>query len=281
MELERGLKMAHTYKYTILTAIPDQRRGERVNVGIVVFREDRLDVRFQLALQKLKALTGEVWNRRITAIEAQIRKTFEASAPPEDMLRTISTVDPIITPVGLGVVNVVSETNYEKSIQEIMSALVLLPKRRPKIEVQTRINTEIAKQFRRDKVLAKPEESIINKKIVRGLPVVANEGLNADFAVKNGKMHIASTLDLRKQNASLAEAALKSIILDKSVDVFGKNTRKLGVYAVDKDMKNQYLQHIRLLDDYADEIYNWEDAASQKKFLRSIYDSLPQKFFQN
>jgi hypothetical protein len=49
--------MAHTYQYSILTAIPDARRGERVNVGIVVFREGKADVRFVQAAFKLKALT--------------------------------------------------------------------------------------------------------------------------------------------------------------------------------------------------------------------------------
>ncbi|TMK03458.1 MAG: DUF3037 domain-containing protein [Alphaproteobacteria bacterium] len=44
--------MAHIYKYTILTAIPDPRRGERVNVGIIVFKDDGLDVRFRQASGK-------------------------------------------------------------------------------------------------------------------------------------------------------------------------------------------------------------------------------------
>jgi hypothetical protein len=39
--------MAHIYRYSILTAIPDARRGERVNVGMVVFREGKPDVRLR------------------------------------------------------------------------------------------------------------------------------------------------------------------------------------------------------------------------------------------
>ena len=76
--------------------------------------------------------------------------------------------------------------------------------------------------FRDAKVLAKPHASIMDRKIVRDLPVAPNEGLTADFALQNGMMHIASTLDLRKQNASIAEAALKSIVLDKSGTYGGK-----------------------------------------------------------
>ena len=34
--------MAHIFKYAVLMAIPDPARGERVNVGLVIFREDRM-----------------------------------------------------------------------------------------------------------------------------------------------------------------------------------------------------------------------------------------------
>jgi Protein of unknown function (DUF3037) len=273
------LVMAVTCKYTILTAVPDPRRGERVNVGIVVFRDSGLDVRFRLAAHKLKALTGETWDSRIQSIQSRILHVFEEGMPPEEMLLTLGSVDPIISTAGLGTVNVASDSEYERAIQEIIATLVLLPQRKQKPEIQTRINTEIAKRFKADKVLAKPDEGINKKKIVRGLPVAPNEGLSADFALQNGKYNVASTLDLRK-HTSLAEAALKSIILDKSAEVFGENTRKIGVYALERDMKDQYRQHVRLLSDYADETYNWLEPARKRKFIRTLYDAIPAELFQ-
>lgn len=279
MASDMVLRMALTCKYTILTAVPDPRRGERVNVGIVVFRESGLDVRFRLASHKLKALTGETWDSRIQSIQSRILHIFEEGVPPENMLRALGSVDPIISTVGLGTVNFSSDAEYERSIQDIIATLVLLPQRIQKPEIQTRINTEIANRFKADKALAKPNESINNKKIVRGLPVAPNEGLSADFALQNGKYHVASTLDLRK-HTSIAEAALKSIVLDKSTEVFGKKTRKIGVYALERDMRDQYRQHVRLLSDYADETYNWLDLASQRKFIRSLYNAMPSELFQ-
>lgn len=201
--------MAATYKYTILTAVPDPRRGERVNVGIMVFRDSDLDVRFRLASYKLKALTGINWDSRIENAQAKIAAAFDKDAPPEDVLRRIAAIDPLFLPVGMGTLTASNLPDYERSVDEILSALVLLPKRQKTTDAgQTRINTEIAKVFKKDKVLAKPEESISKKRIVRGLPVALNEGLEADFALQNGKLHIASTLDLRKHNATIAEAAL-------------------------------------------------------------------------
>lgn len=37
--------MEHIYNYAILQVTPDLRRGERVNIGIVVFHDNNLDIR--------------------------------------------------------------------------------------------------------------------------------------------------------------------------------------------------------------------------------------------
>jgi hypothetical protein len=269
--------MENTYKYAILTAVPDPRRGERVNIGIVVIKESELDVRFQQAASKLKALTGSTFDSRIQSAGKRI-KEFSSKAPVEEILSRINMVDPILSPTGTGIINVHSTADYERRIGEILTTLIVPPRER-RTESQSRINTEIAKVFQEHKALAKPNTSITKGKIVRDYSVSPNEGLRADFALKNGKLHVASTLDLRKSNATLAEAALKSIVLDKATEVFGGNkgtgVRTIGVYAVAADMRQQFKQHIELLGDYADETYNWEDGRQHSKFLRAMYDALP------
>jgi hypothetical protein len=265
--------MAHTSKYSILTAIPDRRRGERINVGIVVFRDGGLDVRFQQAAFKLKALTRENWDSRIEGIRQRINAVYKPSDTPEEMVERVGFADPLIAPSGLGMINWHSVTDYENNISEIMESLVLLPKPKP-ADAASRINTEIAQIFRKAKALAKKEQTLKDGKIVRGLPVAPSEGLTADFALKNTVMHIASTLDLRKQSARLDEAALKSIVLDKSREKYGKRARLIGVYAVETDMKKQFSNHIELLSDYADETYNWLEIGKRNKFLHRMYDAM-------
>jgi Protein of unknown function (DUF3037) len=266
--------MAHTYKYSILTAIPDPRRGERVNIGIVVFLDGKLDVRFQQASFKLKALTRENWDSRIESIRRRISELHQKkNEAPDSMLSKISFVEPLISSSGLGTFHSHSPEDYENTINDILQSLVLLPKAKPSDAV-SRINTEITKAFKTAKALAKPDQSLRDGKIVRGLPVAINEGLLADFALQNSKMHIASTLDLRKHTVRLDEAALKSIVLDKSREVYGKTVRTIGVYAVEPDMKKHFSTHIELLSDYADETYNWLEMGRRTKFLRSLYDAI-------
>ncbi|MBR0693248.1 DUF3037 domain-containing protein [Bradyrhizobium lablabi] len=265
--------MDHTYKYSVLTATPDRRRGERVNVGIVVFRDGKTDVRLVQAAFKLKALTRENWESRLEAIRDRIVRLCDNGDTPEACLERLALVDPLIAPTGMGMLSAHGGSDYERTVGEILESLVLLPKPRP-TDAVSRINTEIAKTFRKAKALAKPEQGLKDGKIVRFLPIAPNEGLLADFALRNGRMHIASTLDLRKQSVRLDEAALKSIVLDKSREVYGKSVRRIGVYAVEPDLKKHFSHHIELLSDYADETYNWLDQTKRNRFLRTMYDAL-------
>jgi hypothetical protein len=264
--------MAHTYEYAVLTAVPNPRRGERVNVGIVVFRHDKIDVRFRQAAYKLRALTGEAWDSRLESASACLTDLFSSSGKAAEALETFGMLEPLLKPSSLGWLSAETDHEYEQRVDQILRALVGLPKKE-RIDSKSRMNTEIAREFKKHNVLAGKDEAIENGKIVRDFPIDEQEGLAADFARKNGSFYIASTLDLRKQSVNLGEAALKSIVLDKAGRKFGDKIRKVGVFAVDRDMLDSFKSHIDLLGDYADDLYDWLDLDSRKRFQRSLYDA--------
>ena len=269
--------MAHTFEYAVLTAIPDPRRGERVNLGVVVFGRDHLDVRLEDAGVKLRALTGETWDARLTAIERRIASLFEAGVSAKDLNSRIGFCETVVHPSALGSFAVDSDSDYERVLAEILQSLVILPKRE-RLDRQSRINTEIALHFRKVGIMAKKAETINDGKVVRNFPIAPEEGLSADFALKNGKLCVTSTLDLRKQTANLAEAALKSIILDKAANIYGDEVKRIGVYAADDEAEVVFRTHIELLKDYAESVYNWSDLDGQRGFKNAIFDALPSPF---
>ena len=73
-------------------------------------------------------------------------------------------------------------------VSSILDTLVKKP--RPETRPRSsRINTEMASEFKRARVLAGPRESIEDRKVVRDFSVSEEEELRADFAVKNGVIH--------------------------------------------------------------------------------------------
>lgn len=264
--------MAATYDYAVLTAVPDPRRGERVNVGIVVFRNDRIDVRFESVSYKLRALTGNNLEGRVATAAARFQSMFAEGQTPAVALRRIAGVEPLLKPSELGHFSAVSDADYEERIADILKSLVAVPKRE-KGETKSRVNTEMAADFRKANILASAEEGLVHGKVLRNYTVDDSEGLVADFALKNGKLHVTSTLDLRKASAGISEAALKSIILDRAKKK-SKKTKTIGVYAVDADMKDAFRQQLNLLDEYSDVMFDWLDRESRRKLGHLFEDAI-------
>lgn len=265
--------MARSYRYAVLTAVPNPRRGERVNVGVIVFRPDGFDVRFKQAEYKLRALTGDNWKSRIESAEERLKCLFDPNIRAELLVEKIKTVDPLFQPSGLGYLEPESEGEYNVLVDQILSSLVTLPKRERTSETKSRINTEIAAVFRKHSLLASKDQTIEDHKVVRNFEIDPNEGIVADFAFKNGKLLIASTLDLRKAASGIEHAALSSIKLDKARRRY-KEVKTIGVYAVDNGMRENFSSHLRLLSEYADDLYDWSDYEDSRSFQRTVFKVL-------
>ncbi len=142
--------MAHTFNYSILAAIPDKRRGERVNVGIAIFLPRRLDVRFT-GVAKLRALTGNDWSAYATALQQRLTELYEPGQPLEDFNEQVVNMEQVVRPTEAAWFRIDRHEEYEDRVEEILQALVTRPRRESKPK-ETRINTEIAREFKKAKV---------------------------------------------------------------------------------------------------------------------------------
>src|ERR1017187_5563562 len=66
--------MDRSYKYAVLRIIPDSRRGECVNIGIVVFTPSKVDVRLISSLNKVAAIDGSIDLHRIAALPEALKE---------------------------------------------------------------------------------------------------------------------------------------------------------------------------------------------------------------
>ena len=263
--------MEHIYNYAILTAVPDARRGERVNVGLVVFLPERLDVRFS-DLTKLRAITGRDWTGYAEEAKERLSGIFVPNLKPHEFNRCVEDLEPVIKPTDTGWFSLDQTNGYEERVDEILRALVIRPRAKP-TKSPSRINAEISKEFRRVKILAKPTDTIDDHKVVRDFLVPSDEGLYADFVLKNGAYHVTATLDLRRKNVHIKEAALKAIVLDRAKAVLASDTHRLGVYAATPET-DQFKPHIHVLRSYTDELYNWSDADDRQRYFHHIYRAI-------
>ena len=254
--------MAHTFKYAVLMAVPDRRRGERVNVGIMIFLHDRVDVRLA-GVSKIGALTGGNWRNYADDLQRRLSSQFKSGGEAAEYVALSPRIDAVIEASELAFISIGSAAEYESTVADIMNALVEKPRRETKPK-STTINTEIAQHFKRQRILAQSNELIYSHKVVRDFQI--EDQLKADFALQNGALHVTATLDLRKSIVGIKEATLKAIVLDRAKEQFGNNTQRIGVYAVGDYVEKQFKTHIELLNDYSDVCFNWHDERGKREF---------------
>ena len=59
-------------KYAVLRIVPDERRGERVNIGLIVLKDTSIDVRLISSMSKVSALDGSIDLGQILALPSGI-----------------------------------------------------------------------------------------------------------------------------------------------------------------------------------------------------------------
>jgi Protein of unknown function (DUF3037) len=266
--------MAHIYEFAILTAVPDARRGERVNVGIIIFMPDRLDVRLS-EVGKLRALKEGRWEDHLTTVRTQLMREFSEGESAPQFLKRAAMVEDVISFSEVSWFSIDREEQFEERVNAILTSLVTRPRGEVKPRV-TQINSEIASTFRAAKVLATPTDTIeSDRKIFRNFTISQEEELRADFILKNGAFHVMVTLDLRRVAVNVGQAALKAITLDKSTETLRGSVRKIAIYAAPSGAQ-QFRPHVGILTDYADRghIFNWLDPDQRGRYTRMVYDAI-------
>jgi hypothetical protein len=261
--------MAQSFSFSVLQANPDRRRGERVNVGIVVFLPDRLDVRLPES-RKMRALTGHSCDDLTQAYAAQIARAYEKDRTPERLVKSIDFMSEIFVPSELGSFAVNAGSDYEKRIASILDNLVNRP-RAARRERQQRINSEISRILKKAELLAARGETIEDHKVVPRFVVSPAKDVVADYGYRNGELKVVSTLDMRTLKSLHTKACEKGATLYFAKEEFGSDVKTFGVYAVNPLETDAHRSEIEIMRSFADgHAFNWLDTSQRGKFLSML-----------
>lgn len=261
--------MARSYSYAVLQAVPDQRRGERVNIGLVVLGEDGLDIQV-CESRKIRALTGKSWDAFIDQFSQSLRSVDDPSLNSEGRLERLKIVQGQLSLAKAGWFHTTG-ADYDVVTKEIMRALVKRPREKLVREGSTVVSA-ISAELKSAAILAGRDESIGSGKVVRGYHV--EPGLEADFAQQNARLHVAAVLDLRADNPHVAQAALEAVVLDRAERILGASkVHKIGVYACAPARRSEVSEHIAILKEYSEDTLNWDDPSDREGLKRIFFDA--------
>jgi hypothetical protein len=270
--------MAHSYSFAIVRLSPKDARDERLNIGLVVFSTASLDVRGAKRIDKVRAISAAVEPETIgqilanlTALDETLRDRGLMDIAPR--YAQISQLGPIsLSPLG----TFVSETaaDYEARIASILKAMVdVEPATRIIREKRSKLLTQVKRQFKLERVMAKKDEGLSAHRIISSFAL--DDGLVADLALQNGAMHIIETVDASGSDEStrkaVAEVGIAALVLERARMKFGKDqTKGRLVYSASSALEHVARPSLETAENQGAELVNWDSADDRAKFINSL-----------
>ena len=272
-----------TVKFSILRAAPDELRGESMNVGVVVFDGADTSVRLTAPVWRLRALHPDFDQIDPLAWSQEMEGALAEAKTVEDKVLYLQFLGGAIKcDAKLGQVDVPNGETSGATIAMLLKRFVDWPERTvarltPDVsQTRSKLHTQLRMWFRRSKVFSSKTADIAHGKVVSGYPVDIEDDLFADFALKNGAVHIIETLDLRGidriTRASQGQVGLKSVLLDQAKRRLSPESRCIAVTAADDYVKLR--ASIRLFSGYADDVYAMESAEDRQRLAQFVAQSL-------
>ena len=229
--------MAHIYNFAIIRVSPDPRRGELVNIGIVVFLPSKLDIHLLPSLTKVHALHGELDLTQLYDLPAKMNAFMPKRAPTSDRHRLIRQLG-MVELSELGQFQAEKE-QYDVIVEKLMTKLV-----KPTVGARevvfdsSGLVSQVRKVLKDVKLLGRRPDDIEKHKIVPNFAVDAEKGLYADFAGKNSIHHFTETIDFRVARGingpKFNEFAKATLVLREAKNLFTSSNRTV-IYAIPKD----------------------------------------------
>jgi hypothetical protein len=269
--------MAHCYKFAIVRLAPDTVRDERINVGAVVFSDDDLDVRVSRRLDKVRAISAAADVDMLRDLVENMRGLDErlraAGSDHDARFGLLSHVGPV-TLSPMGTFEASDAATYEARLEAILKSMVDPEPAPPRMrEKRSRLLTQVKDLFRRERVLATKDETLEAHRIVPSFEL--DEGLVADFVLKNGSMHVVETVDASSDTESLNKAisaiAVSALVLERARMKYGKDETKARlVYSATASLEKVAMPSLEAAHHQGAELTNWASADDRTRFIHSL-----------
>ena len=254
-------------------------RDERLNVGLIVFHKNSLDVRLSKRLDRVRALSAALDVDQVRAalinlneLDNYARSTGATS--PTERLAQIASLAPVQFSA-LGSLHSPSSSEYEKAVASLLRKLVE-PEPAPLKTIRGRpskLLTTLKKAFRQERVLARKGEDIDSHRILSKHPV--GEGFEADLVLKNGLMHVLQIVDASAEEHSVrrirGDIALSAMLFEQARMTFGEaETKARLIYQASSSVESIAAPALHVAEHQGAELINWESNDDRLKFIHDV-----------
>lgn len=264
--------MERIFEYAIVRLTSQPHRGERFNIGLVVFKKDRLDIRLHPSPSLVRAVGADIddvdWIPRLL-VEAD-----DVGLVANERCQRLGQY-PGFAMSPIGWFEAQDEDQYEQRIATLRTEFVDRPRRPARSKKQSNLMRELRDEFNSHEIMGRKPEDVERHKVVSNVPVGPSGKLHIDFLVRNGAFHATETADFRRSSdagvSELKGAALVSCTLQYAREQLGaNNTHCYFVYAAPVVIEHAIRPALQLAQRYVDESFNMESAEDKRRYIDVI-----------
>ncbi|MDH4985222.1 DUF3037 domain-containing protein [Aminobacter anthyllidis] len=264
--------MAHIFKYAIVRLVPFAHRGERLNVGIVIFAPDKLDVRLNGSPSLLDYFGVQA--STLDWLAEKLVRSDDMTLAVEDRATEISRFSGIQLSE-IGWFSIDQDRDYEIRIAEIISEYTDKPKKARTRRDQTNLTRDLKSIFKDHKIFSSKIEDIDRHKVIANMPVGPSGKLHIDFVIKNGKYHATETIDFRKSEdagpAELKNAALANVTFRHAREILGSDrTQCYLVYAAASFVEPAISPALEIASKDVADVFNLESRDDKLRYIDTM-----------
>lgn len=251
--------------YDLLTAETQPPRAERINLGLVLWRDEMPEIVADVSARRLGALDPNYPRLPIfrELLDGSLAESLaQHLAPLPDIAARRTLLSFLLPPMRAlpGGELFAEDGDFAPALERAMNALVRLPNLDVRDVARRKPGSRLESQFRHwlraAHVMGRGMEDLSRHRVVSQFPVSVEADVYADFAYKNGALHVIETFDMRGAihvtTALRNTAAFKSLTLDMARDVVGDG-RRLGIVAASDYAAVK--PALRLFERNADELF--------------------------
>lgn len=261
-----------TYDYSLIRYMPSPKRGEIVNIGILIYSTPQFDIRLLNGAAKLRLLDGESSTVDISELEVIIAEAQERCKTPDEMLGFLRLFRSAFTISPAAKFSIDHPGQYEAQVSRLFADLVKPYSTRETMPRTSRIQTLVKNRLDSLNILAKSAEELSYHKVVQNYSFSKNSGFSADFLLKNGKYHISEVIDynVNDLNSKFKETTLKVMTFMEGKKHLGDETGCYFVYSASPKIEQEIQAHLNLAEDYSEHIYNISSKSDERAYFEMI-----------
>jgi hypothetical protein len=262
------------FDYSLIKYLPDPKRGEIINIGIVVFRQSGVDIRLLSNASKIRMFDGNTNFTELSKLGSSISEICGHDKSAEYQFKRLKAFGTGVYVSDMSSFSISNIGKYDSFVDDLFNKLVKPYSGREPTKGNSRFFTRTRNEFKKLNILATDSSEINQHKIVPHFPIDSNSGLEADFMLKNGKYHMSELIDFNVVDTQqkFKETSLKTMTFITGRRVLENNMGCYFVYSASASKDKEIIPHLNLAEDNCDKMFNLDSVDEKASYYQLLSD---------